>query len=53
MSAHVSLQSRVEDYLAERRRLGFELGKSGFALESFARYVASVHHRGVSISVQF
>ena len=46
MSAHVSLQSRVEDYLAERRRLGFELGKSGFALESFARYVASVHHRG-------
>ena len=46
MSAHVSLQTRVDDYLAERRRLGFKLGTMGLALASFARYVASVHHRG-------
>ncbi len=46
MSAHVSLQARVDDYLAERRRLGFELGTMGLALASFARYVANVHHRG-------
>lgn len=46
MSAQVSLQVRVGDYLAERRRLGFELGTMGLALASFARYAASVHHRG-------
>jgi integrase len=46
MNAHISLQARVSDYLAERRRLGFELGTMGLALASFARYVASVHHRG-------
>ena len=46
MSAHVCSQSRVDDYLAERRRLGFELGTMGLALASFARYVTSVHHRG-------
>ena len=47
MNAHISLQARVSDYLAERRRLGFKLGTMGLALASFARYVASVHHRGV------
>jgi len=46
MSALVSLQARVDDYLAERRRLGFELGTMGLALASFTRYVAGVRHRG-------
>ena len=46
MNAHISLQARVSDYLAERRRLGFELRTMGLALANFARYVASVHHRG-------
>jgi integrase len=46
MSARISLQARVDDYLAERRRLGFELGSMGLALASFTRYVAGVRHRG-------
>ncbi|OFZ99487.1 MAG: integrase [Betaproteobacteria bacterium RBG_19FT_COMBO_58_11] len=46
MSARVSLQARVNDYLAERRRLGYELCTMGLALASFTRYVAGVRHRG-------
>lgn len=46
MSARVSLQARVNDYLAERRRLGFELDSMGLVLASFTRYVASVRHQG-------
>lgn len=46
MSARVSLQARVEQYLAERRRLGFELDNMGHRLASFARYVASADHHG-------
>lgn len=46
MSARVALQARVDDYLAERRRLGFELGSMGLALASFTRYVTSVRNRG-------
>jgi len=39
MSAPIPMQERVEDYLAERRRLGFELVSPGRALMSFARFV--------------
>ena len=46
MSARVTLQARIEQYLAERRRLGFELSTMGHALTRFARYVAAVGHRG-------
>jgi len=46
MSAQVSLQARVEQYLGERRRLGFELSTMGYGLASFARYVAKAGHRG-------
>jgi integrase len=46
MNARVSLQARVEQYLAERRGLGFELNTMGYALARFARYVAQVGHRG-------
>ncbi len=46
MNARVTLQARVEQYLTERRRLGFELDTMGHALARFARYVAEVGHRG-------
>ncbi len=39
MSAPTLLQERARDYLAERRRLGFELVSCGRTLMSFARYV--------------
>ena len=41
MSAHISLQKRIDDYLAERRRLGFVLRSQDTFLAGFARYVAS------------
>lgn len=46
MSARNDLQVKVDDYLAERRRLGFKTRTGGLALASFARYVASVYHQG-------
>lgn len=46
MSAHVSLQQRVADYLAERRRLGFTLHSRDTLLAGFACYVAERKHRG-------
>lgn len=46
MSARVTLTARVEQYLAERRRLGFELDTMGHALGRFARYVITTGHRG-------
>jgi len=46
MSAHISLQERIDNYLAERRRLGFTLRSWDTLLASFARYVASQNHRG-------
>lgn len=46
MSARIGLQQRIDDYLAERRRLGFELHSRDTLLAGFARFVASRHHRG-------
>jgi len=46
MSARTSLTGRIEQYLAERRRLGFELKHMGQSLERFARHVKSCRHRG-------
>ena len=42
MSAHVTLQARVAQYLAERRHAGFELSSMGHGLKRFARYVESM-----------
>ena len=39
MSTPVTIQRRVEDYLAERRRLGFHLRHGALALASFVRYL--------------
>jgi integrase len=46
MSARISLATRIDDYIAERHRLGFELHSRDTLLAGFARYVASQHHRG-------
>jgi hypothetical protein len=51
MSAATTLHARVERYLAERRRLGFDLGSPAYALRSFARHVEAVGHRG-SLTVE-
>ncbi len=39
MNAGPSMQTRVRDFLAERRRLGFELTNMGRGLREFARYI--------------
>lgn len=41
-----SMQSLVQAYLEERRRLGFELGISGSQLMAFARFADQAGHRG-------
>ena len=46
MSALSSLQSRVEKFLEERRRLGFSGRSDGYSLRSFAHHVRAVGHRG-------
>lgn len=46
MSARSSLQSHVEKFLAERRRLGFCDRNDGGTLRSFARHVRAAGHRG-------
>ena len=52
MSARVSLQARVEQYLAERRLLGFELDNMGHRLASFACYVAKAgHHEPLTVDL--
>jgi len=46
MSTPIDLRAKVGDYLAERRRLGFELRNMALALASFARYAEHVGHQG-------
>jgi integrase len=46
MSARLSLGARIDNYIAERRQLGFQLHSLDTLLAGFARYVASQHHRG-------
>jgi site-specific recombinase XerD len=46
MSAHVTLQARVAQYLAERRHAGFDLTTMGHGLERFVRYVDQIGHDG-------
>ncbi len=40
-----TLTTRIEMYLRERRRLGFELRRMGYALHSFARYFDKLDSR--------
>mgnify|MGYP001362378846 FL=1 len=46
MSARFGLQTRIDDNLADCRRLGFELRSWDTFLAGFARFVVSRHHRG-------
>ena len=46
MSRRRSLQARIDDYLAERRRQGFRLRSRDAFLSRFARFVAAKRHRG-------
>ena len=46
MNTRISLQQRIDDYLAERRSLGFRLRSLDTLLASFARFVADRHHSG-------
>jgi len=44
MNQPMNLQTRVRQYLRERRRLGFQLRSMGYALRSFAHYVDKLKH---------
>ena len=46
MKTRTTMQAHVVNYLAERRRLGYELGQMGPAITHFARYVEQLKHRG-------
>jgi len=46
MSAGKSLTTRIEQYLTERRRLGFELKHMGQSLARFARYFKARRYHG-------
>ncbi len=46
MNTSIDLHARVNEYLAERRRMGFGLVHMGYALQSFSNYVASACHQG-------
>jgi len=46
MKASTSLQARVEQFLVERRRLGFALRSSARSLRSFVRHARAVGHCG-------
>ena len=46
MTPVASMQSLVQAYLEERRRLGFSLGISGSQLMAFARFADQAGHRG-------
>lgn len=46
MNAHMDLQLKVDQYLAERHLLGFELKSMGLALPRFAEYIADSLHKG-------
>ena len=46
MSTSITMQSHAENYLDERRRLGYGSLTAGYALRSFARYVDDLDHEG-------
>lgn len=46
MKAATSLQTRVEQYLAERHRLGFAIRTPAYSLRGFVRHMQAIKHRG-------
>ena len=56
MSAPTDLHAKVQEYLAERRRLGFKMRSPGHALDNFTRFVTDTGHAGpltVELMVQW
>ena len=47
MRASTSLHARVEQYLAERRRLGFNVRTVAYSLRGFVCYIEAIGHRGL------
>ncbi|CAG7856252.1 hypothetical protein MCAMS1_00665 [biofilm metagenome] len=43
MNAYITLQTHAENYLCERRRLGFGLRSTGYSVMSFARYADALN----------
>jgi integrase len=43
MNMHITMETHAENYLNERRRLGFGLRNPGYAVISFARYIDSLN----------
>lgn len=46
MTAPTAIQSHAENYLNERRRLGFGMCTTGYSVNSFARYFDDCGHQG-------
>ena len=46
MSARCSLAGRIDDYIRERRQLGFQMKSKDVMLHRFARHVHEVGHKG-------
>jgi len=40
---HITMATHAENYLNERRRLGFSLRSPGYSVTSFARYVDALN----------
>jgi len=47
MKASTSLHARAEQYLAERRRLGFNVRTVTYSLRGFVRHIEVISHRGL------
>jgi len=47
MKASTSLHARAEQYLAERRRLGFNVRTVAYSLRGFVRHIEVISHRGL------
>ena len=52
MNAPITMQSHAENYLAERRQLGFGMRSTGYSVLSFAHYFDALgHHEPLTIEV--
>ena len=43
MNMHITMATHAENFLNERRRLGFGLRNPGYAVTSFARYIDTLN----------
>jgi hypothetical protein len=45
MTAHITMQTHAENYLGERRRLGYGLSTTGYSVLSFASYIDALNRQ--------